>query len=51
MVDKLPFIFANYGVFQVTEITDALSEKGWYTTVRGYFKMIWPDGRGGQRDD
>lgn len=51
MVDKLPFIFANYGVFQVTELTDAITDKGWYTTVRGYFKMIWPDGRGGTRDN
>jgi murein DD-endopeptidase MepM/ murein hydrolase activator NlpD len=51
MVDKLPFIFANYGVFQVTEITDSVTDKGWYTTVRGYFKMLWPDGKGGTRDD
>lgn len=51
MVDKLPFIFANYGVFQVTELTDSITDKGWYTTVRGYFKMIWPDGKGGQRDE
>lgn len=51
MVDKLPFIFANYGVFQVTEITDSVTDKGWFTTIRGYFKMLWPDGRGGNRDE
>jgi len=51
MVDKLPFIFASYGVFQVTELTDSITDKGWYTNIRGYFKMIWPTGTGGLRDD
>jgi murein DD-endopeptidase MepM/ murein hydrolase activator NlpD len=51
MVDKLPMIFSQYGVFQVIEITDNVSEQGWYTTVKGYFKLLWPDGRGGGRVD
>lgn len=51
MVDKLPFIFANYGVFQVTEISDSITHSGWYTTIRGYFKLLWTDGRGGNRDE
>ena len=49
MVDKLPFIFSQYGVFQVTEVRDSITERGWYTNVKGYFKMLWPEGEGGQR--
>lgn len=51
MVDKLPFIFANYGAFQTTEITETVNTSGWYTGVRGYFKMLWPAGNGGLRVD
>jgi murein DD-endopeptidase MepM/ murein hydrolase activator NlpD len=51
VVDKLPFIFAQYGVFQVIEVTDRISDGGWYTSIKGYFKMLWPDGRGGTRVD
>jgi murein DD-endopeptidase MepM/ murein hydrolase activator NlpD len=46
-VDKIPFMFEKHGVFQVTEITDTVSERGWRTTLRGYFKMLWYDGAGG----
>lgn len=51
MVDKLPFIFANYGAFQTIEISDTIEPNGWYTSVRGYFKMMWPAGTGGIRVD
>jgi murein DD-endopeptidase MepM/ murein hydrolase activator NlpD len=46
-VDKIPFMFQKHGVFQVTEVIDNVSERGWRTTIRGYFKMLWYDGKGG----
>lgn len=46
LVDRLPFIFERYGVFQVTEISDTIVERGWTTRVRGYFKLIWLNGDG-----
>lgn len=46
LVDRLPFIFERYGVFQVTEMTDSVNERGWTTKLRGYFKMIWLHGDG-----
>jgi murein DD-endopeptidase MepM/ murein hydrolase activator NlpD len=45
-VDKIPFTFEKHGVFQVTEVTDDITVKGWRTKVRGYFKMLWYDGQG-----
>jgi hypothetical protein len=46
LVDRLPFIFERYGVFQVTEISDTILERGWTTKIRGYFKLIWLNGDG-----
>lgn len=46
VVDRLPFIFERYGVFQVTEMTDVITGQGWKTKVRGYFKLIWLNGNG-----
>lgn len=46
-VDKIPFMFEKHGVFQVTETVDSVTERGWRTTVKGYFKMLWYDGKGG----
>jgi hypothetical protein len=46
LVDRLPFIFERYGVFQVTEISDTILERGWITKIRGYFKLIWLNGDG-----
>jgi hypothetical protein len=46
LVDRLPFIFERYGVFQVTEITDSIADRGWTTNIRGYFKLIWLNGDG-----
>lgn len=46
IVDRLPFIFERYGVFQVTEISDTIIERGWTTRIRGYFKLIWLNGDG-----
>lgn len=45
-VDKLPFLFEKHGCFQITEVSDAINPNGWVTTVRGYFKLLWIDGRG-----
>lgn len=46
LVDRLPFIFERYGVFQVTEVNDYVTGNGWKTKVRGYFKLIWLNGDG-----
>jgi murein DD-endopeptidase MepM/ murein hydrolase activator NlpD len=45
-VDKIPFMFQKHGVFQVTETVDSVTERGWRTTIKGYFKMLWYDGKG-----
>jgi hypothetical protein len=45
-VDKIPFVFEKHGVFQVTEISDAITPAGWRTKIRGYFKMLWYEGNG-----
>lgn len=43
IVDRLPFVFEKYGVFQVTEIKENISTNGWLTTIRGYFKLTKVD--------
>ncbi len=48
-VDKIPFTFEKHGVFQVTEIHDDITSKGWRTKVKGYFKMLWYDANGQPR--
>ena len=45
-VDKLPFIFEQYGVFQVTGLTEKITDRGWLTTLRGYFRMLTLDATG-----
>jgi hypothetical protein len=46
-VDKLPFIFDDYGVFQITAVTEQLdTTAGWTSKLRGIFRMMWFDGRG-----
>lgn len=45
-VDKLPFIFEQYGVFQVTQLTEKITDRGWLTTIRGYFRMLTLDATG-----
>jgi uncharacterized protein YcbK (DUF882 family) len=44
-VDKLPFIFEKYGVFQVTEMTQEITEKGWMTSITGIYRYLWVDGK------
>lgn len=44
-VDRLPYVFEQYGAFQVTEMTDTITEKGWITKIRGYFKLLWLEGK------
>jgi hypothetical protein len=39
-VKRLPFIFEQYGCFQVTSITEKIVPGGWTTTINGYFKML-----------
>jgi hypothetical protein len=46
LVDKLPFVFNQYGCFQITEINQHIDISGWYTTVDAMFRMLWIDGEG-----
>lgn len=44
-LDKIPFTFEKYGIFQVVETEDQITvSKGWRTIVKGYFKLLWYDG-------
>lgn len=45
LCDKLPYVFEQYGAFQTTEITEEISTSGWKTYIRGYFKLIWLEGK------
>jgi uncharacterized protein YcbK (DUF882 family) len=40
MVDRIPFVFEQYGLFQTVEISEDISVNGWFTKVRGIFKLI-----------
>lgn len=40
-VDRIPATFEKHGVFQVTDVSDEITPKGWRTKVHGYFKMLW----------
>jgi hypothetical protein len=44
LVDKLPFIYEEYGCFQITQITDNITPEGWYTRLRAIFKLLWFEG-------
>lgn len=46
LVDKLPFIYEEYGAFQVFEIQESITNEGWFTKIDGVFKLLWLDGRG-----
>jgi len=39
-VDKLPFIFEEYGCFQTTEINEVINQQGWRTSVRGVYRLL-----------
>jgi soluble lytic murein transglycosylase-like protein len=45
-VDKLPYIFEQYGCFQVTAVDEVVSPDGWKTRISGYFKLVWMNGEG-----
>jgi soluble lytic murein transglycosylase-like protein len=45
-VDKLPYIFEQYGCFQVTSVDEVVSPEGWTTRISGYFKLVWMNGEG-----
>jgi hypothetical protein len=45
-VDKIPFVFEQYGAFQVTSIDEKITTQGWVTIITGYFKLIWMNGEG-----
>jgi hypothetical protein len=45
LCDKLPYIFEQYGAFQVLEVTEKITNRGWFTDIRGYFKLIWIEGK------
>jgi hypothetical protein len=45
-VDRLPYVFDKYGCFQVVEIFDTVTPQGWFTEIRGYFKLLFLNGEG-----
>lgn len=47
--DKLPFIYDNYGCFQIVEINESITSRGWITKMRAVFKLLWLQGDGGVR--
>lgn len=44
VVDKLPFIYESYGLFQTTEIVESISSQGWTTSLKGTFRFMVFDG-------
>jgi murein DD-endopeptidase MepM/ murein hydrolase activator NlpD len=40
LVDKIPFTYERYGLFQVIEVIDEITEAGWFTRITGYFKFM-----------
>jgi len=49
MVDKLPKVYREHGVFLVNGLSHNVSRDGWTTTIRGLYYFIWMDGQQGQR--
>ena len=47
-VDKLPFIFEEYGCFQATQINEHVSSMGWVTSIRGVFRLLNLEAKGAQ---
>lgn len=45
-VDKLPYIYDYYGVFQIVKCEDSISPSGWLTTIEGIYRLVWLDGSG-----
>lgn len=40
IVDKLPYIYEKYGVFQITQIKDMIDSNGWRTSITGIFRFL-----------
>jgi len=40
-VDKLPYIYDNYGVFHITQINESISSAGWRTQLHGVFRFLY----------
>lgn len=46
LVDKLPRIYADHGVFLINEIQHGVSRSGWITTVGGLYYFVSLTGKG-----
>lgn len=40
-VDKLPYMYDQYGIFHVTQINEAISSAGWRTQLHGVFRFLF----------
>ena len=49
MVDKLPSVYSDHGVFLVNGLSHNISRDGWTTTIRGLYYFIWMDANEGKR--
>lgn len=43
-VDKLPYIYEQYGVFHAVQLREEINEKGWTTVIVGQFRVLYFDG-------
>ena len=42
-VDKLPYIYDQFGIFHVISITDTITPQGWTTKLHGIFRFLYFD--------
>lgn len=42
-VDKLPYMYEQFGIFHVTQINDNISREGWKTQLHGVFRFLYFD--------
>lgn len=40
-VDKLPYIYSLYGIFQATSITESVTPTGWVTEIGGIYRFLY----------
>jgi len=51
MIDKLPGVYKNHGVFLVNGLSHSISADGWTTDIDGLYYFIWKDGQQGPKHE
>ena len=49
MVDKLPKVYREHGVFLVNGMSHSIDRDGWNTQINGLYYFLWQSGQQGQR--